>query len=68
VIASDNEAAIVESGGTLNINSNHDFFHGLTAVVILGFLIVEVSRSHSDIPLSVGLLWTTDRPVAETST
>jgi hypothetical protein len=33
----------------------------------LGFLIVEVSRSHSDTPHSVGLLWRSDRPVAETS-
>jgi hypothetical protein len=31
-------------------------------------LIIEVSRSHSDTPNSVGLLWTSDRPVAETST
>ena len=29
---------------------------------------VEVSRSHSDTPHSVGLLCTSDRPVAETST
>ena len=29
-------------------------------------LIVEVSRSHS--PSSVGLLWTSDQPVVETST
>jgi hypothetical protein len=34
----------------------------------LGFLIFEVSRSHSDTPHSVGLLWTSDRLVAETST
>ena len=34
----------------------------------LCFLIFEVSRSHSDTPHSVGLLWTSDRPVAETST
>ena len=32
------------------------------------FLIVEVSRLHSDTPHSVGLLWTSDRPVTETST
>jgi hypothetical protein len=31
-------------------------------------LIVEVSKSHSDTPHSVGRLWTSDRPVAETST
>jgi len=31
-------------------------------------LIVEVSRSHTDTPHSVGLLWTSDKPVAETCT
>jgi hypothetical protein len=31
-------------------------------------LIVEASRSHSDTPHSVGLLWTSDQPDAETST
>jgi hypothetical protein len=31
-------------------------------------LIVEVSRSHSDKPHSVGLLWTSDQPDAQTST
>ena len=31
-------------------------------------LIIGASHSHSDIPQSVGLLWTGDRPVAETST
>jgi hypothetical protein len=35
----------------------------------LGLLIIEVSWSHtSDTPHSVGLLWTSDQPVAETST
>jgi len=29
--------------------------------------IVEISRSHSDTQRSVGLLWTSDRPAAETS-
>jgi hypothetical protein len=33
----------------------------------LGRLIFEPSRSHSDTPHSVGLLWTRDQPVAETS-
>jgi hypothetical protein len=34
-----------------------------------GLLIFEVSRSHSlDAPQSVGLLWMSDHPVAETST
>jgi hypothetical protein len=31
-----------------------------------GLLIVELSRSHSDTPHSVGLLWTSDPPDAET--
>jgi len=31
-------------------------------------LIIEVSRSHLDTAHSVGLLWPSDRPVAETST
>jgi hypothetical protein len=33
-----------------------------------GPLIIEASRSHSDTPHSVGLLWTSDQPDAETST
>ena len=31
-----------------------------------GPLIVEASRSHSDTPHFVGLLWKNDRPIAET--
>jgi hypothetical protein len=34
----------------------------------LGRLIIEASRSHSDTPHSVVLLWTSDQLVAETST
>jgi hypothetical protein len=34
-----------------------------------GLLIIEASRSHFvDTPQSVGLLWTSDQPVAEAST
>jgi hypothetical protein len=33
-----------------------------------GLPIIEASRSHSDTPHSVGLLWTSDQPVAETPT
>jgi len=33
-----------------------------------GFLIIEASRSHSDTPQSVGLLWTSDGLESETST
>jgi hypothetical protein len=44
------------------------FCHGSTALVGLGLLSFEVSKSHSDTPHSVGLLWTSNRLVAETST
>jgi hypothetical protein len=33
-----------------------------------GLLIIEASRSQSDTPHSIGLLWTSDQPDAETST
>ena len=33
-----------------------------------GLLIIKSSRSHSDTPHSVGLLWTSDQPDAEVST
>ena len=36
--------------------------------VCQGLLIHEVPRSHNDTPQSVGLLWTSDQFVAETST
>jgi len=32
-----------------------------------GLLMIEASRSHSDTPHSVGLLWTSDQPDTETS-
>ena len=32
-----------------------------------GLPIIETSRSNSDTPRRVGLLWTSDQPVAETS-
>jgi hypothetical protein len=44
------------------------FIHGCTAPVGLEFLIVAVPRARLDSPPSVGLPWTSDRPVAETST
>ena len=44
------------------------FFHNSTAVLGVGLLTLEVSSSHSDAPRSVGLLRTSDRPIAETST
>jgi hypothetical protein len=33
-----------------------------------GILMLEVSRPHSDTQNSVSLVWTSDQPVAETST
>jgi len=32
-----------------------------------GLLIIQASRSHSDTPHSIGLLWTSDQPDSETS-
>ena len=42
-------------------------FKGSTTLVSQGFLLFEVPQSNSDTPHSVGLLWTSDRLVAETS-
>jgi hypothetical protein len=36
-------------------------------LVSLGRLLIKPARSHSDTPHSIGLLWTSDRPVEETS-
>jgi hypothetical protein len=43
-------------------------FGGTAPQVGQGLLIHEVSRSHSDTTQSVGLFWTSDQLVAETST
>jgi len=43
------------------------FSHGLTYLEDLDFF-YEVPWSHSDTSHSLGLHWTSDRPVAETST
>jgi hypothetical protein len=37
-------------------------------LVGLGLIIINASRSHSDTPHPVGLLWTSDQSDAETST
>jgi hypothetical protein len=42
-------------------------FHLSAAQVGLGLLVVKVSRSHSDTRHSIGPLWTSGRPVADTS-
>jgi hypothetical protein len=44
------------------------FFMAQQPPVGQGLLIIEASRSHSDTPQSVGLLRTSDRPIAKTST
>jgi hypothetical protein len=42
--------------------------NGAKPLVGQGLIIIEASRSHSDTPHSVGLLWTSDQPDAQTST
>ena len=50
-----------------NRNCHHGFFpHDATAPVGDSLRIIEASRSRSDTPHSVGLLWTSDQPEAET--
>jgi hypothetical protein len=54
-------------------SNGHDMVHIFVFMVRhplmgQGLLIFEASLSHSDTPLSVGLLWTDDRSVTETST
>jgi len=44
------------------------FYHGATSPVDHDHLIAEDSWSHSHTPHLVGLFWTSDQPVAETST
>jgi hypothetical protein len=44
------------------------FFYGSTTLVDLVISSAEVSRSHTAIPHSVGILQTSDRPVAESYT
>jgi hypothetical protein len=36
--------------------------------LVEGLLIIEAALSYSDTPHSVGLLWTSDQPYAETTT
>jgi len=42
--------------------------NGSTTLAGRGLILLEVSISHSDTPHSVGLLWTSDQPDAETCT
>jgi hypothetical protein len=49
-------------------NSRAFFFLAQQPLVGQGLLIIEASRSYSDTPHSVGLLWTSDQSDADTST
>ena len=40
----------------------------MDSLVFQDLLFIQASRSHSDTPRSVGLLWTSDKPDAQTST
>jgi len=53
-----------------NFRSTKYYAHSMARqpVVDQGLLIIEASRSHSDTLRSIGLLWTSDQPDAETST
>jgi hypothetical protein len=51
--------------GTISINSSHG---ATVAQRATAYSLIEASLSHPYTPQSVGLLWTNDRPVAETST
>jgi hypothetical protein len=46
----------------------HLLFHAQEPLVAQGLLVTEASPSQSDTPHSVGLLWKSDQPDAETST
>ena len=52
----------------ITVCSEIHFFHGSTALVGWDIPIADISRSNAEKPHSVGLLWTSDRPVTETST
>jgi hypothetical protein len=49
------------------MNYVYIFYHGATAPMGPGLLIIEESWTHSDTPHSVGLLWTSNQPDAQTS-
>jgi hypothetical protein len=52
----------------LNMQELHFIFPKAQQLLVgQGLRFIEASRSHSDTPHSVGLLWTSDQPVAETS-
>jgi len=49
-----------------NCDGLHTFLRDSTALLGVGLLIVEMSRSHFDTLRKIGTLWTRDRPVEET--
>jgi hypothetical protein len=59
---------LVYDWGVVFISHLFFFFVALRPNAGHGLLILEVSRSHTTTHQSVGLLWTSDQLVAETST
>jgi len=55
-------------GGGVGKQTDFLLLVAMQPLVGQGLFIVEASRSYSDTPLSVGLLWTGDQPVSETFT
>jgi hypothetical protein len=53
---------------TLDSGNTANFRQKLQPVLGQDLLIIQASRSNSDTPHSVGLLWISDQPIAETST
>ena len=54
-------------------DESHRLHHSVSDYAIFSWrnsplLIIDASRSHTDTPHLVGLLWTSDRPQAQTST
>ena len=53
---------------TLRVLMSYIYIYINIYIYIYGAPILDVSRSHNDAAQSVGLLWTSDQLVAETST
>jgi hypothetical protein len=62
------DIAIAPKQHTVSRKQNSFFTSGAATNADHGLLILEVSRSHSDASRLVELLWTSDQPVAGTST
>jgi hypothetical protein len=60
----------VDKKQTKKLRYVRNFFFVTRRLLLLGqgLPIIEASRSHSDTPHLVGILWTSDRPDADTST